>query len=48
MARMALITGGEQRHRWSDEDRGRIFAAVEEPGAVVAEVARRSVQVQAT
>jgi transposase len=41
MGRMTLITGGERRRRWSDEDRGRILAAVEAPGAVVAEVARR-------
>ena len=41
MGRMTLITGGEQRRRWSDEDRVRILAAVEEPGAIVAEVARR-------
>jgi len=41
MGRMTLITGGERRRRWSDEDRARILAAVEEPGAIVAEVARR-------
>jgi len=41
MARMTLITGGERRRRWSDDDRARILAAVEAPGAVVAEVARR-------
>lgn len=41
MGRMTLITGGERRRRWSEEDRARILAAVEEPGAVVAEVARR-------
>ncbi len=38
---MTLITGGERRRGWSDEDRARILAAVDEPGAVVAEVARR-------
>jgi transposase len=38
---MTLITGVERRRRWSDEDRVRILAAIEEPGAVVAEVARR-------
>jgi transposase len=38
---MTLITGGERRHRWSDEDRVRILAAIAEPGAVVADVARR-------
>ena len=41
MVRMTLITGGERRRRWSDEDRARILAAIEEPGAVVADVARR-------
>ena len=41
MGRMTLITGGERRRRWSEEDRVRILAAIEEPGAVVAEVARR-------
>jgi transposase len=39
---MTLITGGERHRRWSDEDRFRILAAIEEPGAVVAEVARRA------
>jgi transposase len=38
---MTLITGGERRRRWSDEDRVRILAAIEQSGAVVAEVARR-------
>jgi transposase len=38
---MTLITGVERRRRWSDEDRVRILAAIEEPGAVVADVARR-------
>jgi len=38
---MTLITGGERRRRWSDEDRARILAAIAEPGAVIAEVARR-------
>lgn len=41
MGRMTLITGGERRRRWSDEDRVRILAAIAEPGAVVAEIARR-------
>ena len=41
MVRMTLITGDERRRRWSDEDRARILAAIEEPGAVVADVARR-------
>jgi transposase len=38
---MTLITGGERRRRWSEEDRARILAAIAEPGAVIAEVARR-------
>jgi transposase len=37
---MTLITGGERRRRWSSEERAQILAAIEEPGAVVAEVAR--------
>ena len=41
MSWMTLITGDERRRRWSEEDRVRILAAIEEPGAVVAEVARR-------
>ncbi len=36
-----MITGGERRRRWSEEDRARILAAIAEPGAVIAEVARR-------
>ena len=36
-----MITGGERRRRWSDEDRARILSAIAEPGAVIAEVARR-------
>ena len=42
MGRMTLITGGERRRRWSVEERAQILAAIEEPGAVVAEVARRA------
>ena len=42
MGRITLITGGERRRRWSSEERAQILAAVEEPGAVVAEVARRA------
>jgi transposase len=38
---MTLITGGERRRRWRNEDRTRILAAIAEPGAVVADVARR-------
>lgn len=39
---MTLITGTERRRRWSLEERAQILAAIEEPGAVVAEVARRA------
>jgi len=42
MGRMTLISGGERRRRWSFEERAQILAAIEEPGAVVAEVARRA------
>jgi len=35
---MTVITGGERRRRWSEEDRTRILAAIAEPGAVVADV----------
>ena len=35
-----MITGAERRRRWNEEDRARILAAISEPGAVVAEVAR--------
>jgi transposase len=38
---MTVISGAERRRRWSDEDRSRILAAISEPGAVIAEVARR-------
>ena len=41
MGRMTVISGAERRRRWSVEDRARILAAISEPGAVVAEVARR-------
>ena len=39
---MTLITGDERRRSWSSEERARILAAIDEPGAVVAEVARRA------
>jgi len=41
MGRMTLITGEERRRRWSNEARSRILAAIDEPGAVIADVARR-------
>ena len=39
---MTLITGNERRRRGSDEERARIPAEIAEPGAVVADVARRA------
>jgi transposase len=41
MAQVTLISGPERRRRWSSADRARILSAIEAPGAVVAEVARR-------
>ena len=41
MGRMTLISGAERRRQWSDEDRARILAAISEPDAMIAEVARR-------
>lgn len=38
---MEIITGVERRRRWRDEDKLRIVAEAEAPGAVFAEVARR-------
>jgi len=38
---MEIITGAERRRRWRDEDKLRIVAEVEAPGAVFALVARR-------
>src|ERR1700681_1194661 len=42
MTQMTLITGVERRRRWSSDERQRILAAANAPGAVVAEVARRA------
>ena len=42
MTHMTLITGAERRRRWSSDERQRILAAAGAPGAVVAEIARRS------
>jgi len=39
---MTLITGVERRRRWNLEERAQILAAIDEPGAVLAEVARRA------
>ena len=38
---MEIITGIERRRRWRLEDKLRIIAETEQPGARVAEVARR-------
>ena len=38
---MEIITGVERRRRWRDEDKLRIVAEAEAPGAIFAEVARR-------
>ncbi len=38
---MEIITGVERRRRWQDEDKLRIVAEAETPGAVLAAVARR-------
>jgi transposase len=38
---MEIITGVERRRRWRTEDKLRIVAEVERPGACFAEVARR-------
>lgn len=40
--RLEVITGAVRRRRWSDEEKARIVAESFEPGAVVAEVARRN------
>ena len=41
VGRMEIITGVERRRRWRDEDKFRIVAEAEAPGAVLAAVARR-------
>jgi transposase len=43
MARVEVITGPERRRRWTEEQKRAIVAASLEPGAVVADVARRAV-----
>src|SRR5438105_13995954 len=42
MARVEVITGPERRRRWTEEQKQAIVAETMEPGAVVAEVARRA------
>ena len=36
------MTGGERRRHWSQDERARILSEIAEPGAMVAEVARRA------
>jgi transposase len=38
---MEIITGVERRRRWRDEEKLRIVAEADAPGAVIADVARR-------
>jgi len=38
---MEIITGVERRRRWRDEDKLRVLAGTEQPGARTSEVARR-------
>src|SRR5262249_27932238 len=42
MARVEVFTGPERRRRWTEEQKRAIVAQTLEPGAVVAEVARRA------
>ena len=39
--RVEVLTGPGRRRRWSDDDKAKVVAETLEPGAVVAEVARR-------
>jgi transposase len=41
MAHMTVMTGPERRRHWSDDERRKIVAAANAPGAVVAAVARQ-------
>ena len=42
MDRIEVITSVERRRRWSAAEKARLVAAMDEPGAVVTEVARRA------
>ena len=42
MARVEVISGPERRRRWTEEQKRAIVAASLEPGAIVADVARRA------
>jgi transposase len=39
--RLEVLTGPGRRRKWSDDDKAKVVAQTLEPGAVVAEVARR-------
>ena len=41
MDRIEIITSVERRGRWSAAEKARLVAAMDEPGAVVTEIARR-------
>lgn len=41
MARMEIITGGERRRRWSDEEKYQVLAEADARGVKISEVARR-------
>ena len=42
MDRIEVITSVERRRRWSRTEKARLVAAIDEPGAVVTEIARRA------
>ena len=42
MDRVEIITSVERRRRWSTTEKARLVAAMNEPGAVVTEIARRA------
>ena len=42
MSRIEVITSVERRQRWSWADKARLVAAMEEPDAVVTEIARKA------
>ena len=42
MDRIEVITSVERRRRWSTAEKARVVAAMDEPGAVVTEIARRA------
>ena len=42
MDKIAVITSVERRRRWSAAEKARLVAAMDEPGAVVTEIARKA------